>query len=274
MLNGARKYRSRRTFQFHKLESHLRPGLGYQYRVAENDYNVYSQGLNLSKDTLPALSGIANRLRNGGRYYAGMWEKILEQNLLWYSLVMEKRWPSLPKSYIAPSFAWPSVIGDKSFLDCSSLNARFKIVDVNCMATGDNPLGELKKGYIKLEAASLKAKFVNGFNESLPISVFLTKNRHGYVPYATLVCKKIGHHIFHPDTVDVMEMIAGTDMWCLQLFDQRVPNSFSFGLVLQQLRSDEGSFLSKSPRYVRVGVFGSIRSSSFTNTQTETFDIR
>jgi hypothetical protein len=204
--------------------------------------------LTYQKDTLPALSGITNRLRNGGRYYAGMWEKTLEQNLLWYSLVMEKGWPLLPRSYIAPSFAWPSVIGEKSFLDCSSLNTRFKIVDVNCTATGDNPLGELKEGYIKLEAASIKAKFVNGFNESFLASVFLTtRSGREEVQYATLVCEITGYHILHPDTVNFMKMIAGTDLWCLQLFDQSVPNSFSYGLVLRQLQSDENSFSSNSP---------------------------
>ncbi|KAF2803092.1 HET-domain-containing protein, partial [Mytilinidion resinicola] len=44
-------------------------------------------GLSLafSSDRLPALSGLAKQFRKLGRYYAGMWESSLVQNMLWAS---------------------------------------------------------------------------------------------------------------------------------------------------------------------------------------------
>lgn len=47
---------------------------------SQKDFTYY-------KDTLPALSGLANRLRGGGKYYAGAWEKEMTLSSMWYAIL-------------------------------------------------------------------------------------------------------------------------------------------------------------------------------------------
>ena len=43
--------------------------------------------LTYESDLLPALSGIANRIYDRGRYLGGVWESVLSDQLAWYSSV-------------------------------------------------------------------------------------------------------------------------------------------------------------------------------------------
>jgi hypothetical protein len=229
--------------------------------------------LTYHKDTLPALSGIANRLRNGGQYYAGMWEDNMAQSLLWYTTVKEGRWPARPDSYVAPSFAWPSVIGPKAFLNCSTLEPKFKIISVSCSPRGDNPLGELIEGSILLNAAILEAVFVNGFDDPIRGNIFCVSDERGELcQYATLKCEGTGHFIFHPDGGEDRNMVAGTQLWCLRLFAGNTPEQYSCGLVLRRARFDETSF-SHLTRYRRVGIFASIRNRHFIDSKSGNFKV-
>ncbi|KAF2419879.1 HET-domain-containing protein, partial [Tothia fuscella] len=72
-------------------------------------------GLTKEKDKLIALAGIAELMSNQirGRYIAGMWEKYLPSQLLWYVEPVYDNgllsYPSRRPAYRAPSFSWASI---------------------------------------------------------------------------------------------------------------------------------------------------------------------
>ncbi|KAH7092371.1 heterokaryon incompatibility protein-domain-containing protein [Paraphoma chrysanthemicola] len=59
-------------------------------------------------DRLPALSGFAQRfakLQPGSRYLAGLWDKSLNLDLLWW-VANEHDYKDQPQQYVAPSWSW------------------------------------------------------------------------------------------------------------------------------------------------------------------------
>jgi hypothetical protein len=229
----------------------------------ETMITLYTQkDFTFHKDTLPALSGIANRMRNAGQYFAGMWGNGMPQSLLWYTTVENEKQPSRPTEYLAPSFAWPSVIGPTNFLDCSEMQAKFTIKGIGCTPKGDSPLGEVSNGCMFLVAARLSAVFVNRFDGTLRADTFLHDSARGtFCQYATLKCEDLGHFIFHPDVLSDSELVAGTPLWCLQLFVHKSQEQhYSYGLVLCQ---DKKPSLVNGMR--RLGIFASIPSHRFTD---------
>lgn len=232
--------------------------------------------LTVSDDVLPALSGIANRVQYSGEYYAGMWEHGFARLLLWYSSVEkingEDLSPKSPSTYLAPSFAWPSVIGAKGFIYCGDdakpsasqridhhvtasalvsskrLTQVFELLSISCTPRSSNPLGALQEGELRIVASFLNATFVNWFDMAKPSSTFI---EHAHMPsyclWATLRCENGEHLIYHPDTT--VGLLQGERLMCVRLFaDTR--GYVGYGLVLKHERHTN--------RYRRVGFIATL----------------
>jgi hypothetical protein len=128
--------------------------------------NKYSRGsLTFPTDKLVALSGIAEKFRsllNTDTYLAGLWRGDLRNQLLWHVAPGSK---ALPRSYIAPSWSWASILGSE--INFHTTPARdhdhtqeylVEILDAQTIPLAQNPLGQLKEGcYIKARAPLCRA---------------------------------------------------------------------------------------------------------------------
>ncbi len=119
--------------------------------------------LTFDRDKLPALSGCAKDLARAvgsDRYLAGLWRKMLMQDLLWY---VKPRGPGAvqprPSPWRAPSWSWASVNtpfgieyvrpGPHIFL----VDFDKAVVAAEVVPAGHDPTGEVVSGYIQLKAA-------------------------------------------------------------------------------------------------------------------------
>ena len=75
------------------------------------------KSLTKDEDRLPAISGIAMRIQAhiGDQYVAGLWRNNLVEDLQWFTSIdsdteEELLWSRRPKTFVAPSWSWASVV--------------------------------------------------------------------------------------------------------------------------------------------------------------------
>jgi hypothetical protein len=100
-------------------------------------------------DKLPAISGIARLLadRLDDEYLAGMWRKSLIEDLLWQGLDVRR-----VSKYRAPSWSWASVDGIPGLGSYGKWEPMAEILDYKIELKGENYFGEVKSGWIKMQA--------------------------------------------------------------------------------------------------------------------------
>ncbi|KAI0677125.1 heterokaryon incompatibility protein-domain-containing protein, partial [Trametes maxima] len=131
--------------------------------------NYTQRRLSCNTDRLPAFMAIAEQFDaiwqpewHPGRYVAGLWEKFLPRDLLWYRELAGHAWQDdslrpRPAEYLAPSWAWPSVDGhvitragatyDRGSNDaCKVQKCSITLLDEGL------PYGRVSAGYLKLSA--------------------------------------------------------------------------------------------------------------------------
>ncbi|KAF2453856.1 heterokaryon incompatibility protein-domain-containing protein [Lineolata rhizophorae] len=122
--------------------------------------------LSVSSDKLPALAGIARRYHQltGDRYVAGLWERELVVDLLWYR--PNPQGTGLPPEYRAPTWSWASRDGRINFLfenglqgfDSSEFVASVLESSVTLLATDE--FGPVTDGKIVVQGPLALAKDV------------------------------------------------------------------------------------------------------------------
>ncbi|KAH7390280.1 heterokaryon incompatibility protein-domain-containing protein [Cadophora sp. MPI-SDFR-AT-0126] len=114
--------------------------------------------LSFLSDRLPALSGLATLVaaQRDGRYCAGLWWEDIGYSICW-SAEMQSSIRS--NRYIAPSWSWASFIGSVTFpsLEITVFRApktldSVAFHDCQVIPRGSNTFGELKFGWLELEA--------------------------------------------------------------------------------------------------------------------------
>jgi hypothetical protein len=167
------------------------------------------KGLTKHKDKLPALSGIAKKFQacRKCRYFAGIWEDVLIEDLLWSCNVPfpgdQRR---LSERFIAPSWSWarhfdttifwpltlsydPTGMEINNFIHLESLLC---IDEIQCVAATSDPTGAVLPGaYIRLRGGLL-TWFVD-----LEILPWPKDERKVYV--RTTVNKREYRSVFYPD---------------------------------------------------------------------------
>jgi Heterokaryon incompatibility protein (HET) len=109
-------------------------------------------------DKLPAISGIARLLesRMQASYVAGLWSDALVEGLAWERVRRREGWEApISQTYIAPSWSWASHSGDLMFRfanGSSRWRAIARALDYHIELKTQNPYGELKDGWIRIEA--------------------------------------------------------------------------------------------------------------------------
>jgi len=112
-------------------------------------WNYGPRSLTKPSDKLPAISGLARLLaeRLDDEYVAGLWRKSLIEGLLWQGLGVHR----VPK-YRAPSWSWASVDGIPAMGMLTKWEPLADILDCKVELKGKNIFGEVKNGWIKMQA--------------------------------------------------------------------------------------------------------------------------
>lgn len=112
--------------------------------------------LSFAKDKLPAISGIAKQLESSskgklGQYLAGLWEKNIKIDLLWYC-TNRPRLCERPQPRSAPTWSWASVGGGVAFEKLTNLyisgQSTIEILGHEIMSTGPDNFGQLEWGHL------------------------------------------------------------------------------------------------------------------------------
>ncbi|THU89040.1 HET-domain-containing protein, partial [Dendrothele bispora CBS 962.96] len=136
--------------------------LQMEWVLVVSDYTRRS--LTQKTDKLPAFAGIAEQFARiwhtrSGQYFAGLWEKHLLRDLLWFREPWSFGWLDdqprpRPKVYLAPSWSWASVAGHVRVqppVDCPNNVCEILECKVTLMDERQ-PYGEVSSGWLKLSA--------------------------------------------------------------------------------------------------------------------------
>jgi hypothetical protein len=129
------------------------------YKAREEWYEIvkgYTRAsLTFSKDKLPALQGVAKRVKSKRQcaYYAGLWEDELCMDLAWFLGT-----PTTSKiTYRAPSWSWASTEGCVHYNTQLYMKAEASVVHVETVPAGKDPLGEVTAGTLVIRGLCLPA---------------------------------------------------------------------------------------------------------------------
>lgn len=106
------------------------------------------RALTYEKDKLPALSGTAKltpQWKSGQQYLAGLWEKTLLNDLLWFA---PDPGAFRPRTWRAPSWSWASVEGDVFLKHPDDCETHAIIQSASCTPSGLDATGQVSSGYI------------------------------------------------------------------------------------------------------------------------------
>ncbi|ETS86456.1 hypothetical protein PFICI_00284 [Pestalotiopsis fici W106-1] len=131
--------------------------------------NYSSRALTNPTDVLPALSGLASEFQRatGDTYVAGLWKMDIIQGLSWNRGELRKKRsdgyledpPSLPKQYLAPSWSWASILGQKVLFEGQTqfdhIKPFAKLIDIKLEFATSDRFGALTGGSITLGAPFL-----------------------------------------------------------------------------------------------------------------------
>jgi hypothetical protein len=117
------------------------------YRIV---YQYSRLNLTFEKDIFPALQGISKQYYQYYKspYIAGLWEKSIISDLLWYVTDSEKT--IRPQQWRAPSWSWASIVGrvDWFYVPAPTLGAMYIKADI--VPAGTDEFGELLSAKITL----------------------------------------------------------------------------------------------------------------------------
>ncbi|KFY45755.1 hypothetical protein V494_00801 [Pseudogymnoascus sp. VKM F-4513 (FW-928)] len=238
------------------------------------------RNLTLSKDALPALSGLAKRMCSGAehKYVCGMWKENLAGFLMWqpdYNHISQNSVSGVPKrhgKYYAPSWSWASVIGPVVYKEleersCLEGNGRsygkyggeynwghenmkiiLSILSVQCEQQGLKPFGPPKSAYLHVRGHTASAT-LHSKTKKLPAQ----SSGNGGLLLGTDK-PSAAEADFEPDVKDAYAEVSIGDKVCL-LFTIESPHAgddvrrytWGRGLVLRTV--------AVGGPYIRVGTF-------------------
>jgi hypothetical protein len=148
--------------------------------------NYTSRKLTKPDDIFPALSGVVSEVArlNRDEYVAGLWRSCLHVGLLWQAKGVN--WAGLPRPAAkrAPSWSWTAVEGPIAYLSSSRVRhtkeafSSITIHSANCALVGQNPYGQIGKGFIRLTGSLKKAFLDEGDQPEVPGLEIQSVNGH------------------------------------------------------------------------------------------------
>ncbi|KAK8068567.1 HET domain-containing protein [Apiospora saccharicola] len=193
---------SPRFVHFTRREILLECSAQYEWNDLVAEYSALQ--LTYDSDTIPALAGIARHHATKyrdylGRYVAGLWEKNLAQDLLWY--VQTGRRSTRPEVSPAPSWSWASVTGEVGWLQCSpptpmtttaAFDEHLEVVSYHIELAGPDEFGPLQHAEMTVRGLLAKGSWTVDSGSS-----FRTRVR--YHPDHNNGSSRMGGYVIYPD---------------------------------------------------------------------------
>lgn len=139
--------------------------------------------LTFSRDTLPALSGLATQwltTHPTDRYLAGLWRSNLVQGLIWSASPVQLGTRVRP--WRAPSWSWASVTATDADSFCVNyfdyapgIAAMVEVVHAHCAPSGADPTGTVAFGHLILRGKAFDATIYYDHGEHLDTSTQSTR---------------------------------------------------------------------------------------------------
>ena len=196
---------------------------------------VYSKcQLTQEKDKLIAISGLARRMKLSFKvkYLAGLWYSYLDLQLLWSVGDSNNRAPSRPRSYVAPTWSWASiVVGSIDFPNFDEYifkgEGRFMIQDARVETIDGHEMSSAVNGYLHV------------VGRLIPVHVDYLRGSWFISSGGNIAAKDSKLLKLNPDIPS--EMTGGT-YYCMHML--RIP----WGLLLKDGGNKKGQFK-------RVGIY-------------------
>jgi hypothetical protein len=142
-----------------KIRPQVVPATTDEWKSAVMDFSCLK--LTYPSDKLPALSGLATRFQQKHKvnYLAGLWhnDQIISQ-LAWVqdsSHINPENGYNL--AYRAPTFSWASTNAKIMwYFPSTRTDAYIKILDVQCTLENENPFGEIRDGYMRVQGRAVR----------------------------------------------------------------------------------------------------------------------
>ncbi|KAF6228975.1 hypothetical protein HO133_007088 [Letharia lupina] len=133
------------------------------YELWNSIVEAYTQAsLTMEDDKFVAIMGLAQRIQEllERRYFAGLWEKYLADQLLWSPA--RSRGMVKPQKYIAPSWSWASFVVPITspclIRDTTDDNTLIQIVDLDVQTINDHPLSQVTSGSLRLRGSLVRGR--------------------------------------------------------------------------------------------------------------------
>jgi hypothetical protein len=143
-----------RYYSIHRRPDHIdtKAGMRDQWRKMVSLYS--DRKLTFASDKLPALSGVAKAFADmlGDEYLAGTWSGSMMEDLCWHPNKIPNGLAVKTDNYRAPSWSWASVDMGVVIKNWGPARNVATLLDHHIEIDGDNPFGNLKSGWIKIEA--------------------------------------------------------------------------------------------------------------------------
>ena len=192
-------------------------------------------GMTLSKDALPALSGIAKLMRAPpmGNYFTGLWTGHLHELLLWQSAPGQDCHRAM--HYQAPTFSWASRLGPASYVQWDTTQKLYFVtfLEASAVLKTVDPDGEVTNGWIRLKGR-LTPAVLNCYYDHSNNLTCLIEARGGITQ-------------FEPDAIEDVDGATCKTVYCLPIVSN--PPKYAGGdvgriwtLVLRQAKKVPNAF--------------------------------
>ena len=195
--------------------------------------------LTLSKDKLPALSGVVKQVmssRPGDEYLAGLWRKTIIRDLCW---IVWSRHSRRPLTWRCPSWSWGSLDGPVRHGDYriqAGGSGYAECLDASITLAGPDQAGAVSFGYVILNAVVV------------PVSLLAADE---WTTWGDWYLTRAGYKLpFLPDcesNKDQGGLMVDDKLVCLRL--AKSTDGVDWCLILKQIRADD-----PLPVYKRVGI--------------------
>jgi hypothetical protein len=222
--------------------------------------------LTLSKDRLPALSGLAREVHEilhlkESDYLAGLERGLLASEIQWF----RTQRPTGPKTaaYVAPSWSWAA--GRGKILMSSTGEIQEKLFEILHAETFpiDDPYGQVNGGYIRLRGLICSVMVTERAHE-----LFATEQHVGFESGSIIVNGRTYDYgplsvYWDGDTQDIRPSHGGFSLYFLPFQLRRTERVVSEGMVMQRIPECKGTFQRVGWLIIRKeGFNGDVRAAS------------
>ena len=217
------------------------------YYIWNNIITLYSQGnLTVESDKMVAIAGLAKYMQTilNDRYIAGLWERYLPSQLLWYCNGAPG---TRARCYVAPSWSWASAQQQSqgSELTAGPVHERnivAEIIEYNIESVDPSGMGHITSGFIRVRGPLYTVKYRGRLVGGESVPHIAVKFRGSSEDRYARVHPDAANEFVITDDADVAYHLLVIERGFDSPWHFERDASYLFGLVLQPTNEQKGQF--------------------------------